>query len=152
MTIVRRKVFAELCAVLFLFTTIAVIDVIAAAPPPEWKAPARAAKKKNPVPADDASVAAGKIGYQKECLSCHGDTGKGNGPAAANLEVKPGDLSDPKLWAQTDGELFWKITEGKKPMPSYNKLFSDEQRWQIVNYVRTFAPKPAGAQGGDSSK
>lgn len=109
-----------------------------------WEAPARAARKKNPVPADDKSLAAGKEVYIKECASCHGEAGKGNGPAAKDLTTPPGDLSSPKMTQQTDGALFWKITEGRKPMPTYEKMLSEEQRWQVINYVRTLAPKDAG--------
>ena len=108
----------------------------------QWTAPSRAAKKKNPVPTDDKSVAAGKVMYAQECLPCHGETGKGDGPSAHDLETKPGDLSSPKLWEQSDGGLFWKLTEGRKPMPTYAQRFTDDERWSIVNYVRTLAPKP----------
>lgn len=108
----------------------------------KWEAPARAARKKNPVAADDASISAGKAMYQQECRACHGDLGKGDGPSAKDLGKTPGDLSSPKMWDQTDGALFWKITEGRKPMPSYAQRFSDDQRWSIVNYVRTLAKKP----------
>jgi mono/diheme cytochrome c family protein len=107
----------------------------------EWKAPARAAKKQNPIPADANSIAAGKVVYTKECFSCHGATGKGDGPAAAALEKSPGNLSDPKMWEQTDGALFWKITTGRKPMASYENLLTEEQRWYVINYVRTLAPR-----------
>lgn len=107
-----------------------------------WTAPARAAKKKNAVPSDDKSIAAGKVMYLQECRACHGDLGKGDGPSAHDLEKAPGDLSNPKLWEQSDGALFWKITEGRKPMPTYAQRFTDEERWSIVNYVRTLAPKP----------
>ncbi len=110
----------------------------------QWQAPARAARKKNPVEADAKSVNDGRILYQQECLACHGDTGKGDGPTAKDLEKKPGDLSSPKVWDQTDGALFWKVTTGRKPMPSYEQKFTDEQRWSVVNYVRTLAPKPEG--------
>ncbi len=109
-----------------------------------WVAPVRAAKKKNPVTLDDGSVAKGKALYLKECLSCHGPAGKGDGPGAKDLEKKPGDLASPKLWEQSDGALFWKLAEGRKPMPTYVPTFSEEDRWNVINYVRTFAPKPAG--------
>jgi mono/diheme cytochrome c family protein len=104
-----------------------------------WVAPARASRKANPVPADDASLAAGKAVYVKECLQCHGEKGKGDGPASKDLNPKPHDLSDDSVGKQTDGALFWKLTEGRKPMPSYDKTLSETQRWQAVNYVRTFA-------------
>ena len=107
----------------------------------EWKAPARAARKKNPIAADDTSIATGQSVYAKECLSCHGPTGKGDGPAAKNLERPAGDLSSPKLSEETDGALFWKITEGRKPMASFEKTLTEEQRWHVINYVRTLAPK-----------
>ena len=107
----------------------------------EWKVPERAAKKQNPIPADANSIAVGKTVYTKECFSCHGTTGKGDGPAAKDLEKSPGDLSNPKLWDQTDGALFWKITTGRKPMASYEKLLTEEQRWNAINYVRTLTPK-----------
>jgi len=129
----------------FVFVAAALIaaGVTAATLATAENAPARAARKKNPVPADEQSIAAGKPLYTKECFSCHGATGKGDGPAAKNLERPPGDLSNAKLWEQTDGALFWKITEGLKPMPTFEKTFSEEQRWQIINYVRTLAPKGA---------
>jgi mono/diheme cytochrome c family protein len=112
------------------------------APADDWKAPARAARKQNPVPADADSIAAGKQIFVGNCLACHGAAGKGDGPAAAACNPRPKDLSDPKIASQTDGELFWKITEGKKPMPTYEKLLTDTQRWQAVDYIRNFAPKP----------
>ena len=113
-----------------------------------WEVPARAARKANPVPADPKSIAQGKQLYVAACLACHGPAGKGDGPAAATLErngvrVRPGNLSDPKLWEETDGALFWKLTEGKTPMPAWAETLSEEQRWLIVNYIRTLAPKPA---------
>ena len=112
----------------------------------EWKAPARAAKKKNPIPADDKSIAAGKDIYLHQCRSCHGDSGKGDGPAAKDTNPKPKDLGAPTVAEQTDGALFWKITEGKKPMPSFEKLISEDQRWQVINFVRTFGPPAAATQ------
>ena len=112
-------------------------------PGEEWVAPARAARKKNPVAAADASLAKGKGAYIKECRSCHGDKGKGDGPAIKDLEKKPGDITLSKVLDQTDGALFWKLTEGKKPMPSYEKTFSEDDRWNVINYLRTLAPKEA---------
>ncbi len=106
-------------------------------PPADWKAPARAAAKKNPVPNDADSTAAGKKVYLGNCLACHGEKGKGDGPASIAFNPKPRDLSDPKIAAETDGELFWKLTEGRKPMPSYEKTLSETERWQVINYVRT---------------
>ncbi len=107
----------------------------------EWKAPASAKDKKNPVASNDASLAAAKKTYEKECLTCHGKKGRGDGEKAATLDKTPQDLSLARVQSQTDGELFWKISEGRKPMPANKKTLTEEQRWQLVNYVRTFEKK-----------
>jgi mono/diheme cytochrome c family protein len=109
----------------------------------EWKASPRVARKKNPVPADEKSTARGRVVYVRECLACHGDSGRGDGPKAKEIEKHPGNLADPKMWNQTDGALYWKTTEGKKPMPAFDKLLKDEERWDVVNFMRTLAPRPA---------
>lgn len=126
----------SLLAALALLATLG----IAHASGEEWKAPARAAKKKNPVAVDARSLASGKAIYERECASCHGSRGKGDGPAAKDLERPAGDLTDKNhLGAQTDGELFWKLTEGNKPMPSYEQSLSEQERWDVVNFTRTLS-------------
>jgi mono/diheme cytochrome c family protein len=118
-----------------------------------WTAPGRAARKQNPTPSDGKSIVRGKELFTVGCFPCHGPLGSGDGPAAASLERKPGNLSDPKMWQQSDGAIFWKISEGNAPMPSFQETFSEKQRWDIVNYVRTLAPKETNnkhtAQSGD---
>jgi mono/diheme cytochrome c family protein len=114
----------------------------------EWKAPVRASKKKNPFPSDEKSIAGGKLVYVGQCLSCHGASGKGDGPAAKDLPKKAGDLSNPKMDEQTDGALFWKITEGRTPMPTFEKLLKEEDRWIVVNYIRTLVPRENKEGGG----
>ncbi|HEY7119725.1 MAG TPA: cytochrome c [Tepidisphaeraceae bacterium] len=108
---------------------------------PPWRAPARAANLRNPVPPDDASRAAGKSLYARECANCHGESGKGNGPDAADLSHPPSDLTASPTTRQTDGELYWKLTEGKRPMPRFGRTLTDEQRWHVVNYIRSLAPR-----------
>lgn len=104
----------------------------------DWEAPKEAKMKKNPVVADQVAVTEGKKVYEKECLSCHGKKGKGDGPKAEELDKAVKDLGSPKTQNQTDGELFWKINEGKKPMPSTKKILTETQRWQVVLYIRSF--------------
>ena len=120
-----------------------------------WTAPGRAARKQNPIPSDAASIAKGKELYVNACFPCHGASGRGDGPSAATLErngarIRPGNLSDPKRWEETDGELFWKISEGNSPMPSWAATLTEEQRWTIINYVRTLAPKPQSSRASKS--
>ena len=106
-----------------------------------WAVPQNAAGQKNPLSGDTIAIGQGRRIYEDRCADCHGDKGKGDGPAATDLDPKPGDLSKPSLREQPDGVLFWKISEGKKPMPPYKTKLSEEQRWQTVNYIRTLATK-----------
>jgi len=96
----------------------------------------------NPIPYSEATIKSLRPLYLEKCANCHGETGKGNGPDAAMYDPSPADFTDPKhMSAFADGELFYKITEGKKPMPSFKKRLSEEQRWQLVLFVRSFAEK-----------
>ena len=103
----------------------------------KWSAPAAEAQKKNPVAANESSLAAGRKIYSKTCAMCHGKTGDADGPAVIELNIHPAKLSDPKLATEPDGSLFWKITTGKKPMPAFGKRISETDRWHLVNYIRT---------------
>ena len=107
----------------------------------KWVAPAAEAQKKNPVPVNDSSIALGQKVYLQRCAGCHGKTGNGDGPDAADLGIHPAKLSDPAIREQTDGALFWKVTVGKKPMPSYRSRLSPTDRWSVINYLRTLARK-----------
>lgn len=110
-----------------------------AKPAQPWVAPPDAAAVKNPVPATPQTIEAGKSLYEDNCLSCHGDEGKGDGIAAQGLSVKPANFTDPKLMkSETDGALFWKMSNGKGPMPSWKGSLSETERWQLVDYIRTF--------------
>ena len=107
----------------------------------DWKAPATAANRPNPVPSSPATIALGQKLYVSNCLTCHGSSGKGDGPGGAALEKKPADLSARIKAGETDGALFWKITEGRSPMVSWRGSLSETQRWELVNYIKTFAGK-----------
>lgn len=102
-----------------------------------WNAPATADKEKNPIASDAASLEAGKDVYKKKCYDCHGKKGKGDGPKSAELDKSPQDFTKGDFQKQSDGSLFWKISEGKKPMPSFKHELTKDQRWQVVNYIRT---------------
>ena len=105
----------------------------------KWTAPTAEARKKNPVAVSESSLAAGQKIYLKRCVACHGKTGNGDGPDAADLGIHPAKLSDPLIRQETDGELFWKITVGKKPMPNYGTRLSPTDRWNVINYLRSLA-------------
>jgi mono/diheme cytochrome c family protein len=103
----------------------------------KWSAPPAEAQKKNPVAANEPSLAAGQKIYSKTCFLCHGKTGDADGPAVIELNIHPAKLSDPKLATESDGALFWKITTGKKPMPAFGRRLSETDRWHLINYIRT---------------
>jgi len=111
----------------------------------QWHVPARAARTPNPVPRDAQSLVFGKTVYVRQCLACHGPAGRGDGPAAISLEKRPPDFANPRFWEQSDGSLFWKISEGHRPMPAWRPIVSESDRWNVVNYLRTFAPRPSEA-------
>jgi copper transport protein len=96
----------------------------------------------NPVATDAASITAGQALYQENCEPCHGPQGKGDGPAGLALNPHPADLSvhaAPGL--HSDYKLYDWITNGYpgSAMPAFGKLLDDEQRWQLVNFLRTLA-------------
>ena len=105
----------------------------------KWTAPAAEARKKNPIAVSESSLAAAEKIYVKRCVACHGKTGNGDGPDAADLGIHPAKLSDPVIREGTDGALFWKITVGKKPMPNYGTRLSPADRWNVINYLRSLA-------------
>jgi mono/diheme cytochrome c family protein len=107
-----------------------------------WSATSAARKLKNPVPPTAEAIAAAKVDYREHCRSCHGEKGDGRGEKAPELSVAPGDFTDARTMSgRTDGELYWQITRGRLPMPSFNDKLTDQQRWQLVDYLRTFAPR-----------
>ncbi|MBA3571989.1 MAG: c-type cytochrome [Pyrinomonadaceae bacterium] len=108
-----------------------------------WDLPADADKTKNPVEATEESIAQGKelfMTRKGNCIFCHGETGTGNKENLARLRRVPADLSDHKRMPKlSDGEIFWKITKGIPGiMPSREKL-TEEERWHLVNFVRSLA-------------
>ena len=104
-----------------------------------WLAPKEANDLKNPIAGNAADLASAKSLYIANCGPCHGDKGKGDGVAAAGLNPKPADHTSASVQAETDGALFWKLSEGRAPMPGYKKIFSDQQRWQLIAFIRTLA-------------
>lgn len=112
----------------------------------DWRAPAAAKSIQNPVPPTDASIAMGMMIYANRCEGCHGESGDGKGQRAHSLSIAPSDFSDRQAMGRaTDGELFWKISHGRRPMPAFQGKLTEQERWQLVNFIRTFAKRPSGA-------
>lgn len=103
-----------------------------------WQAPREAAARSNPLPATAEIVGGGRKLFLRHCAECHGDDGQGRRRAA--------DLQLPIVQQQSDGTLFWKISNGnpRRGMPSWGRL-PEPQRWQLVLYLRALRPDSAGA-------
>lgn len=108
------------------------------AQPKPWTVPAEYKTMKNPVAKGDASNKAGMALYTKNCASCHGKAGLGDGVKARMLKDFSGDFSAAGYQNQTDGDQFYKTKSGKGEMPKYERKLADDDIWNIVNYMRTF--------------
>jgi len=107
-----------------------------------WNVPEAAAKKVNPVKSDGESLQTGKELWAKHCQSCHGKKGAGDGTKAAELETEMQDFAKDVVQKQSDGVLFYKISEGRDEMPTFKKKIPDESDiWSLVNYMRTLKAK-----------
>jgi mono/diheme cytochrome c family protein len=106
--------------------------------PKPWPVPDAAAKAVNPVKSNAESISAGKDLWNTQCASCHGKKGLGDGTKAAQLKTQPADLSTAIFQSQTDGSVFYKISEGRGDMPSFKKKLPDaEDIWNLVVFFRT---------------
>lgn len=103
-----------------------------------WVAPASSKDVVNVYSENNIATQKGEKLYSKLCWTCHGKTGQGDGPAGKSLKPKPRNFSLDEVQAQTDGELFWKLSEGNGMMIPYKHSLSEDQRWQLINYIRTF--------------
>jgi len=108
-----------------------------------WTVPKAAVNVKNPVASDESSLKTGATLYKTYCTPCHGDKGKGNGPASTSLNPKPADHTSATVQAQSDGTMYYKISEGHAhtAMPPFKAVLTPDQRWAIINYIRTLAKK-----------
>lgn len=104
----------------------------------EWIIPAKYKTMKNPYASSTDDY--GSELYEMHCASCHGDEGYGDGKKAETLETKMRELSSKEVQAQTDGELYYKSIIGRDEMSNFEKkIDSDEDRWLLINYLRTLA-------------
>jgi mono/diheme cytochrome c family protein len=137
--ITAKSTFAKLIVTFFVLVCFS--SAVVAQHKAPWNAPESLKDKKNPFATDESSLARGKKSYISECARCHGKKGEGDGSSASRIDQTVADLSSAKVQSQSDGELFWKISEGRKPMPINKNTLTDDQRWDIINYIRTFKKK-----------
>ena len=109
----------------------------------QYRSLADLSKEVNPVPFGKKSIERGKTVFYQYCYSCHGMEGKGIGPGAEYVGRPVADLTDINVRKESDGVLFWKITEGNmpRPMPVFRSFLKKEDVWDMINYIRTLSPK-----------
>lgn len=114
-----------------------------------WELPEGANRTKNPVETSAESVSKGRELYlardKGNCIFCHGESGSGNEANLAQLRRKPSNLAEKeRMTSMSDGEVFWKISKGINGiMPAGERRMSEEERWHLVNYIRTLVKEPA---------
>ena len=123
-----------------LMTSIVVLmfAAILVAQPKPWVVPANFKTMKNPVAMSEASTQAGQVLFSKTCAACHGKTGLGDGVKVKSLKTTMNDFSKAEFQNQTDGEHFYKTKTGRGDMPKYEGKLSDDDIWNLVNFMRTF--------------
>jgi mono/diheme cytochrome c family protein len=137
----RKRTLSKAMFLLVLGVVAAAIVYSAANKAPwSWSVPEEAKQLINPLQATAPALKSAREVYADKCAQCHGDSGKGDGRDAARYDPAPTDFTDAKrMSTATDGELFYKISEGKKPMPVFKNKLSEDQRWELVLLIRSFA-------------
>jgi mono/diheme cytochrome c family protein len=108
-----------------------------------WPVPREAADRPNPLTPSSPFVKKAHTIYNDQCAMCHGDKGDGKGTEAEALGVPPADFTSAAIMLpMSDGELFYKISKGRNPMPSFEGKLSQQERWGLVLYLRTFLKGP----------
>src|ERR1035437_3751858 len=101
-----------------------------------WNIPAEMKAKVSYIPFTPSTSEAGEDIFTKNCVSCHGNPGKGNSIKA--LSPIPPDLAGKVTQQRTDGDLFYIITTGRAIMPSFKDVFPEQERWKLISYIRSF--------------
>lgn len=118
--------------------------------------PAEYASLTNPIEATEDSLERGGELYVSYCATCHGDGGMGDGPTGAHLDPAPAPIAHTSQM-MGDNYLFWRISEGgamapfNSAMPAWENALDEEQRWDLINYVRALGAgtvTPRGMMGG----
>ena len=111
-----------------------------------WLVPEEAKQLKSPLQSDPAALKSARSIYKDKCANCHGESGKGDGADASRYDPAPTNFTDAaKIDTASDGELFYKISEGKKPMPVFKTKLTEQQRWELVLLIRSFSKAEPGA-------
>lgn len=90
----------------------------------------------NPKPKSPESLARGREMYERHCLVCHGEQGRGNGPVGQKFVPQPMELNLDYVQLQPDGQIFYTISHGSIAMPFYRQAITVDDRWHLVNFIK----------------
>jgi mono/diheme cytochrome c family protein len=121
----------------FVSALVLLVSTALVAQPKPWVVPDNFKSMKNPVAQSDASAKAGLAIFTKNCASCHGKTGLGDGVKARTLKDFPGNFTKADFQSLADGDIFYRTKTGRGEMPKYDGKLSDDDIWNVVNYIRT---------------
>ena len=102
-----------------------------------WIAPSTAKSLKNPIADNTQSLSVSIEIFKVQCLMCHGKKGKGDGFAGVAITPRPADFTKSVVQNQSDGEIYWKLSNGRAPMAGYKEILSEKELWGLVNYIRS---------------
>lgn len=92
----------------------------------------------NPIKSSDESRGRGKKLFEANCAACHGLNGGGQGPSAQGITTFPRQLwAWSKSDSSSDGYLYWFITNGRNEMPPWGLVLSENERWDLINYIKS---------------
>ena len=101
----------------------------------DWIVPDNRKTRLSPFGFTDETHKAGEKIYITNCLSCHGNPGRGN---VINLVPPPPDPVSEKVQKNFDGELYYKVAEGRNQMPSFKNVLTSTEIWNLISYIRSF--------------
>jgi len=110
-----------------------------ALPAQEWIVPADRKARLSPSEFTPQNLIEGELIYKNNCMSCHGTPGQNN--FLRELNPQPGDPAGEEYQMNSDGELFYKVSEGRGQMPGFKNVLSQNDIWSLISYVRSFNPK-----------
>jgi mono/diheme cytochrome c family protein len=94
-----------------------------------------------PVPTSADSIQRGQILFDLTCAVCHGQKGDGHSLMSSYFSPRPADLTGEEEQNLSDQDIFLVITQGRGVMPSLSENLSAQERWDVINYLRTLQQK-----------
>lgn len=129
----RENIFFK-STIMYLFISVFLVGTAVMAH--EWMAPAEEGTRANPIIMEKTSVERGRNIYISDCAACHGENSEGMVPEKTGLQMATPNLKK-RLVTHTDGDFFWKIQNGRGEMPSFQDVLSDQEIWDVINYLRS---------------